>query len=130
MEAMESSLKYKELYKELAQALTELKISVCDHDLGGGYCFQTKSIRAFIVIDSKMNFKEKYFTLCHETGHLFYIRDKNEFVWSDYPRSEEEAHKFAIQMLKSNDIDSLEYYRFYGKVTKKVTKRRKSWFEI
>ena len=123
-------MKYKELYKELAQKLTELKVSVCDHDLGGGYCFQTKPIRAFIVIKSEMNYKSKYFTLAHEAGHLFYIKKDKLFNWSKEPRNEKEAHWFALKLLKSNKIDSYEYYRFYDKIMKKSKKRRKSWFEI
>lgn len=123
-------MKYKELYKELAQHLTELHISVCDHDLGGGYCFQTKTIRAFIVIEPSLNYKSKYFTLCHEAGHLFYMKKGKKFNWSEEPRSEEEAHWFALQLLKFNEIDAYEYYRFYEKAVKSVKKRKKSWFEI
>jgi len=123
-------LKYKDLYRELAQQLTELKISICDHDLGGGYCFQTKSIRGFIVIKPDLSFKEKYFVLTHEAGHLFYMKKDQEFVWSKKPRSEEEAHSFALQLLKLNEIDNFEYYKFYRKAVRSIKKRKKSWFEI
>lgn len=123
-------MKYKELYKELAQTLTDLRISICDHDLGGGYCFQTKTIRAFIVIQSSLNFKDKYFVLAHEMGHLFYPKKGKELGWSKKPRSEEEAHQFALRLIKFNDIDPYEYYRFYRRVTKRAKKRKKSWFEI
>lgn len=123
-------MKYKELYKELAQTLTELKVSVCDHDLGGGYCFQTKTIRAFVVINPNMDYKAKYFTLCHEAGHLFYMKKGQKFNWSEEPRSEQDAHWFALKLLKFNEIDTFEYYRFYEKIVKSVKKRKKSWFEI
>ena len=63
-------MKYKILYKELAEKLTDLGCSVSDHDLLG-YCYQTKTIRAYIVIKSHMSYKSKYFTICHEAGHLF-----------------------------------------------------------
>ncbi len=121
-------MKYKTLYKELAEKLTDLGCSVCDHDLWG-YCYQTKPIRGFIVIKSHMSYKGKYLTLCHEAGHLFYLKD-DTFVWSKEPRSEEEANRFALELLDSNDIKSGEYRKFYEKAKKKVKKRRKSWFEI
>lgn len=122
-------MKYKELYKELAQHLTELKISICDHDLYG-YCYDTKKIKAFIVIKSDMDYKSKYFTLCHEAGHLFYMKKGQKFVWSKNTRSEEEANWFTLQLLKSNEIDLNEYREFYKKAKKMVKKRKKSWFEI
>lgn len=121
-------MKYKTLYKELAEKLTELGCSICDHDLLG-YCYQTKTIRAYIVIKCHMSYKSKYLTLCHEAGHLFSLKD-DKFVWAKEPRSEEEANRFALELLDTNDIKAQEYCRFYEKAKKKVKKRKKSWFEI
>ena len=121
-------MKYKELYVDLAETLTSLKCYVCDQDLWG-YCFQTESIRAFIVIKSNATFKEKYMTLCHEAGHLFTM-EKGKFKWSKKPRSEEEANRFAIDLLRTNDIEDYEYFKVYKKIEKKTKKRILSWFEI
>lgn len=128
MEALESNLKYKELYVELAELLTKLDCKVCDQDFLG-YCFQTKLTRAFIVIKPDMSYKDKYLTLCHEAGHLFFIKN-NEWNWSKKPKTEEEANQFALKLLKFNEIDENEYRVFYNKALRKVKKRNKSWFEI
>lgn len=121
-------MKYKTLYKELAEKLTDLGCSVCDHDFLG-CSYQTKSIRAYIVIKSSISYKSKYYTLAHEAGHLFTLKNKG-FVWSVTPRSEEEANRFAFQLLDQNDIESYEYCKFYEKAKKKAKKRKRSWFEI
>lgn len=121
-------MKYKELYVELAELLTKLGCKVCDYDVYG-YCGQTETIRAFIVIKPEMNFKEKLLTLSHEMGHLFYKKN-DKFIWSKNPRTEEEANQFALQLLNIHEIDPNEYSKFYKKAKKKVKKRRKCWFEI
>lgn len=122
-------MKYKNLYVDLAETLTELKCYVCDHDLWG-YCFQAKLVKAFIVIKPDMSYKEKYLTLAHEAGHLFTMKGKSNFIWSKDPRTEEEANRFALELLNLNDINSNEYRKFYNRAKKKVKKRKKSWFEI
>ena len=122
-------MKYKELYKELAQTATELGCSVGDHDLLG-YCYHTKNIRAFIVINPDMNYKDRFLTLCHELGHLFYMQKGNRFVWSDEPRTEEQANFFAIKLLQYNDVDADEYRKFYNKALRIVKKRKPSWHEL
>lgn len=122
-------MKYKELYIELTNQLTELRVSVCDHDLWG-YCYHTKPIRAFIVIKADMDYKSKYFTLAHEAGHLFSMGKEQKLIWSKKARSEDDANKFALILLGINDIEGNEYRKFYNKAKKKVKKRKKSWFEI
>jgi Zn-dependent peptidase ImmA (M78 family) len=122
-------MRYKELYVELAELLTKLGCSVSDHDLWG-FCYHTKTIRAFVVIKADMDYKSKYFTLAHEAGHLFSMGKNKKFVWSEKARTEEEANGFALQLLESNEIDPNEYGKFYKKAKKKVKKRKKSWFEI
>lgn len=122
-------MKYKELYVELADLLTKLFCKVCDYDVLG-YCGQTKAIKAFIVIKPEMSFKEKYFTLAHEAGHLFSLGKNQKFIWSEKPRTEEEANQFALQLLNINEIDPNEYLKFYNRAKKKSKKRKKSWHEI
>ena len=122
-------MKYKELYIELAELLTKLGCSVCDHDLWG-YCYHTKTVRAFVIIKPDMSYKAKYLTLAHEAGHLFNLGKNQKFIWSKKARTEEEANWFALQLLNINDIDPNEYRKFYDKAKKKVKKRKKSWFEI
>ena len=122
-------MKYKDLYIDLAETLTGLKCYVSDIDFWG-YCYQTKSIRAFIVIKPSMSFKRKFFTLAHEAGHLFYMTKDSNFNWSKKPRTEEEANVFALQLLKLSDIDPNEYRKVYEKAKKKLKNRKKSWFEI
>jgi Zn-dependent peptidase ImmA (M78 family) len=122
-------MKYKALYIELAELLTRLKCKVCDYDFWG-YCNQTKTIRAFIVIKPDMSYKSKFLTLAHEAGHLFNMGKNQEFIWSKNPRTEEEANQFALQLLNIYEIDPTEYCRFYEKAKKKAKKRNKSWFEI
>jgi Zn-dependent peptidase ImmA (M78 family) len=117
---------YKALYKDLANTLNELKCSVNDHDYLG-YCSQTKGIRAFIFINPSLNYQQRYFTLVHEAGHLFYMTKGKTFNWSKEPRSEDEANWFAVQVLRLNEMKSAEYWEFYNKCKKR--KRKKSWFE-
>lgn len=121
-------MKYRELYIDLAETLTSLKCYVSDIDFWG-YCFQTKSVRAFIVVKPDMSYKEKFFCLSHETGHLFSMK-KGKFVWARNPRTEEEANKFAMQLINSKDIDPIEYRKFYERAKRKSKNRKKSWFEI
>ena len=121
-------MKYKNLYRELAELLTELGCSVADHDFLG-YCYQTAAIKGLIVIKANMNYKGKYFVLAHEAGHLFYMRN-GKFNWSKKPRTEEQANTFAVKLLKFNEIESHEYYKHYNRAKKNVKKRIKSWFEI
>ena len=100
--------------------------------LGGGLClalyllfllYAYRDTSGFLFLD--------YANLpIHEAGHLFYMKKGQKFNWSEEPRSEEEAHWFALQLLKFNEIDAYEYYRFYEKAVKSVKKRKKSWFEI
>jgi Zn-dependent peptidase ImmA (M78 family) len=122
-------MKFKNLYIELAEKLTDLGCEICDHDFLG-YCYQTKSIRAFIVIKSDMSFKSKYLILAHEAGHLFTLGKNRKFVWSKKPKTEEEANYFALQILNIHEIDPNEYRKSYEKAKKKSLKRKKSWFEI
>lgn len=125
----EMVMSYKSLYKYLAYDMEELDVDVCDHDFWG-YCSQTKDTRGVIIIKSKMNYKEKYFTLCHEVGHLFYMKKGQQFTWSKKPRTESQANWFAMQLLKTKEIDIEEYKEFYNKALKAVKKRKKSWFEL
>lgn len=120
-------MSYKDLYAELAQILSSLRCSVNDHDCIG-YCQHSGSSRAFIFISPSLNFKQKYFVLAHEAGHLFYMKKGKVFNWATKPRTEDEANWFAVQLLRLNNISSNEYRTFYNKTKKK--KRRKSWFEI
>jgi Zn-dependent peptidase ImmA (M78 family) len=120
---------YKELYKDLAWTLSGMGISVCDYDYLG-YCGQTKKIEAFIVIKPSLSYKEKFFTLAHEAGHLFYMKKGNIFNLSKKSRSEDEANWFAIQYLRLKEINSNEYWHFYNKAKDRNSTRRKSWFEI
>jgi len=120
---------YKSLYTELASALDHLGVAVCDHDYMG-YCFQTLGLRGFIYIKSRLTYKEKYMALCHETGHLFYMKKGKTLNWSKKPRTEEQANWFAMQLLRRNGIDVEEYKEFYNKALVAVKKRKKSWFEI
>lgn len=112
-------MKYKELYVELAEFLTRLGCSVCDHDLMG-YCYQTAKIRAFIIIKPDMTYKEKYLTLCHEAGHLFLYKNNQKFVWSKTPMSELSANHFALQLLASHDIDEKNIMNFTRKLKRKL----------
>lgn len=125
---LSGNMKFKNLYKDLANLLTNLDCSVCDLDFRG-YCFQTKDIKALIVISPDMSYKEKYFTLAHEAGHLFYMKKGNAFNWSEKPRSEDQANWFALQLIKHNEIESYEYKKFYNKALRASKKRKKSWFE-
>lgn len=120
---------YKSLYINLAELLTHLKVVVCDHDYLG-YCYQNNDNKGFIVINPKMTYKEKYFTLAHEAGHLFYMRKGNMFSWSKKPRTEEQANWFAIQLIKMNGISSIDYCNHYSNAIRYNKKRKKSWFEI
>lgn len=120
---------YKQLYLDLALILRDLKCFVHDHDFNG-YALFTKDYKAFIVINPKLTYKEKYFCLAHEVGHLFYMKKNSIFNWSNKPRSEEQANWFAIQLLKRQNIDTKEYWDFYKKAETKAKKRKKSWFEI
>lgn len=122
-------MKYKELYRELANFLNDLGCFVCDIDVLG-HCKHTNGIKAFIYIKSDLNYKEKYFVLAHEAGHLFSMKKGKKFAWSKKPRSEEEANQFALQLINLNEIDCYEYRNFYDKAKKKFKKRKKSWFEI
>ncbi len=122
-------MKYKELYKELANHLTSLGCFVCDMDVLG-HCKHSVGNRAFIFIKSSMTYKQKYFVLAHEAGHLFYIKGGQTFTWSKKGRSEDKANVFALHLLESNDIDGNEYNKFYKLAQKKVKRRKKSWFEI
>jgi Zn-dependent peptidase ImmA (M78 family) len=119
---------YKQLYKELATSIDELRCAVYDYDFIG-FCNHTKKFRAFIYIDSKMSYKEKYFTLAHEAGHLFYMSGDNMFNWSKKIRSETKAHAYAVKLLDSADINEDEYYIFYSKA-KSRRGRKKSWSEL
>jgi Zn-dependent peptidase ImmA (M78 family) len=121
-------MKYKTLYKELAEKLTDLGCFICDIDVLG-HCGHTDYVKAFIYIKSALNYKHKYFVLAHEAGHLFSLKN-DKFIWSPTARSEEEANRFAFQLLEQNDIESYEYCEFYQKAKKKAKKRKKSWFEI
>ncbi len=122
-------MNYKELYKELAQLLTSMRCCVCDHDFFG-YCYQIENFRAFIVIKAKMTYKEKYFTLIHEVGHLFYMNKGNILNWSKRVRTEKEANWFAFQILRINDIDVDDYKEFYNRANRILKNRKKSWHEI
>lgn len=122
-------MSYKSLYKYLALTMSELDVDVCDHDFWG-YCSQTNGTRAVIFIKSKMTYKAKYFTLCHEIGHLFYMKKGKPLNWSKKPRTEEQANWFAMQLLKTNGVDIEEYKEFYNKALIAVKKRKKSWFEL
>ena len=116
-------MSYKRLYIELACVLFNLGCSINDHDCLG-YCQYVDSNKAFIVINAGLNFKQKYFVLAHEAGHLFYMKKGNIFNWSIKPRTEKEANWFAIQLLRLNGIDSEEYMKFYNKT------KNKSWKQI
>ena len=122
-------MKYKELYKELANHLNNLGCFVCDIDVLG-HCRHAYGLKAFIYVKSDLNYKEKYFVLAHEAGHLFSMKKDQKFCWSKNGRSEEEANRFALQLLGFNEIDGYEYRKFYNKAKKKFKKRKKSWFEI
>jgi Zn-dependent peptidase ImmA (M78 family) len=122
-------MKYKILYVELAELLTRLGCQVCDHDLLG-YCFQPGKSRGFIVIRPNMNYKEKYFILSHEAGHLFRLTKDKKLRWTAKIKTEEEANLFAVKLLKFNEIEREEYYKIYAKAKEKMKKRKKSWFEI
>ena len=122
-------MKYKELYKELAQTLTDLGCFVFDIDVFG-HCKHSKGSRAFIFIKSSMTYQQKFYVLAHEAGHLFFMKKGQKLVWSTKGRSENKANRFALQLLNFNDIDSNEYRVFYNRALKKIKNRKKSWFEI
>jgi Zn-dependent peptidase ImmA (M78 family) len=103
--------------------------AICDHDFMG-HCNFVGKTKAFIYIKPSMSYKQKYFTLVHEAGHLFYMKKGKIFNWAKRARSEDQANWFAVQFLKTVDIRSQEYYDFYDIAVKKLKNRRKSWFEL
>jgi len=122
-------MNYKELYKELANDLTNLGCCICDHDFLG-YCCQVGSLKAFIFIKPSLSYKEKYFILAHESGHLFYMTKGKLFKRAKKNRTEEQANWFAIQLLRINGVEVYEYKNFYSHAKKIVKNRIKSWHEI
>ena len=120
---------YKGLYRDLAQVLRSYCCDVFDHDLLG-YCIQVKDAKAIIFISPTLTYKEKYFTLAHEAGHLFYMKKGKVFNWSKKPRTEEQANWFALQLFRLMEIENTDYKNFYNKALNKLKTRKKSWFEI
>lgn len=122
-------MSYQELYIDLAQTLIELGCYVCDHDFWG-YCYHTKTIKAFVVIKSSMSYKYKYFTLIHEAGHLFYPNNVTLFNWSKKARTEKQANSFAVKILKLKELEVDDYETFYNRAKEIAKNRKKSWHEI
>jgi Zn-dependent peptidase ImmA (M78 family) len=122
-------MSYQSLYKDLARAMKDWDVEVCDHDFYG-YCAQIKNVKGVIFIKSSLSYKERYFVLCHEVGHLFYMKKDKPFNWSKKPRTEDQANWFAMQLLKNNGVDVEEYKQFYNKALLAAKKRKKSWFEL
>jgi len=83
-----------------------------------------------VIVKPKMTYKEKYFTLVHETGHLFTLNKNNRLVWSKKTRNEDEANYFASQILTINKINVLEYSLFYDRAKKAGKRRKKAWHEF
>lgn len=122
-------MKYKSLYRDLANTLSSLGCFISDFDILG-HCMHTDKTKAFIFIKPTMSYKHKYFVLAHEAGHLFFIKKNKVFNWTTKPRTEEEANSFAFHLFSLKDIDCNEYRKFYEKAKKKAKKRKKAWFEI
>jgi Zn-dependent peptidase ImmA (M78 family) len=119
-------MNFKNLYKDLATELSDLGCAVYDFDFLGFCCFSKK--KAFIHIRPSMSYRHKFYTLCHEMGHLFTM-DEYDFLWSEVARTEKQANNFAVKLLKTHGITKEEYYVFYDKAVKRG-RPRKTWSEL
>jgi len=94
-----------------------------------GHCRHTNDMKGFVCIKPSMSYKQKYFVLAHEAGHLFYMKKGKMFNWSKKARTEKQANFFALQLLRLKGIDKDEYWEVYNKAVKRGI-NRKSWFEL
>jgi len=120
---------YRELYRNLAQELSNLNCAVYDPN-HWGHSFRAKRNVDFIVIRNDLTYKEKFFVLAHEAGHLFYMKKGNMFNRSRKIRTEDQANWFALRLLKFYKIDRIEYFIVFNKAKISEKKRKKTWFEL
>lgn len=120
---------YKTLYSELANEISSNKCYICDEDYLG-YCVPAKGLKGFIYIKASMSYKERFFTLAHEAGHLFTMLKGGELKWCNRLKTEQEANTFAVQYMIALGINVEDYRIFYNKASKRNKKKRKSWHHI
>lgn len=120
---------YKDLYRELIDELINRNIDVRDYDYLG-YCGYNTGTLAYINIFPRMYYKAKLFTLAHEAGHLFTIKNGKIHRFCKRVRTETQANEFAIQYLKKLKINPKKYRAFYDKAVRRNKNRRKNWYEL
>jgi Zn-dependent peptidase ImmA (M78 family) len=119
---------YEELYRNLAFKLFRLGCKIWDSDYYGFCDRPTKKIKAYIFVNPRLSYQQRFFILAHEAGHLFTLKKDGIFEWSRKVRSEKEANWFAIQLINRAKIDVTEYYAYYEKAKKSNKFKGKPWY--
>lgn len=112
---------YKRAYLNLISRMNEEGVWVYDTQLHGpGIAFRVGKNAELICIDGKMPWKNRFFVITHEVGHLFYLSGAG-FERRKKIGTEIQANKTAIKLLncfkKSNKL-LFEYARFYNRFNK------------
>jgi Zn-dependent peptidase ImmA (M78 family) len=94
---------YQKYYQSLVESLEDVKVMVFEYS-GYGCCFHSKDYWAIIYIKADLSFKHKIMVLCHEIGHLFeakFREDQISFKSLKNPARESKAHRTALNILET-----------------------------
>lgn len=108
-------MNYREAYRELAVAILDFGM-VIDFSYFGCASRSDRS-EVLIVVNPALSWRNRLFTLAHETGHLFRL-EKEKLVPAKRVAGEALANRRAIKLLAwvlEEDV-SAAYSQFYNKV--------------
>ena len=120
-------MSFYEDYKKLRRALVGHDIIVLDHNPYGCSTSLLNAKTIVIMVHPELSFKDMIFTLCHEVGHYFKVKNNKLIRYDLGFYTEEEANLNAINIFKTvfNKDRSKEYFIFYEKIKKKIESNQK-----